>query len=125
MAGAPDFYAVLGVGRKATRQEIRHAYRALMRSHHPDMDAGRMDGGNHDGGSRTAATAHPGRREDLLGIMQAFNVLGDPVRRAEYDRGLAAGSPTIVPVRHGRRAGTAAGPALRVTPVRWESGPWA
>ncbi|MDE8589244.1 MULTISPECIES: J domain-containing protein [Micrococcaceae] len=125
MNDVPDYYTILGVGRDATRQEISHAYRALMRSHHPDMDGAQADGNNQPGGSQPAVARNPGQRDELLRIMQAFNVLRDPGRRAEYDRRLTAAVPTIVPVRKVRSTGGPSGPPIRVTPVRWESGPWA
>ncbi|MEN8584789.1 J domain-containing protein [Burkholderia sp. RS01] len=131
----PDYYAVLHVSRGASPQEIARAYRALMRRHHPDVA----------GGEAAAA--------ELQLIMQAFSVLRDPKRRHAYDRedfraGRAAppaehnhprerpeangqdtrqgaggrnGGPQFIPVRVVRRRE----PPLRVTPVRWESGPWA
>lgn len=138
MTDDPDYYAILGVGRDATRQDISHAYRALMRSHHPDMDGAHVDGaqgGDGGGGAPSPAdkpaknvnakNADPGQWDQLLRIMQAFNVLGDPERRAAYDRKLAAAAPTIIPVRKVRSTRGPTGPAIRITPVRWESGPWA
>ncbi|HEY1154696.1 MAG TPA: J domain-containing protein [Arthrobacter sp.] len=132
MTDNPDYYTVLGVARDATRQDISHAYRALMRSHHPDMDGGHPDadaglgdgaaGGPAQGAAQSAADK-PG--DQLLRIMQAFNVLRDPERRAEYDRKLAAAEPVIIPVRKVHSTGAPSGPAIRITPVRWESGPWA
>ena len=53
------------------QQEIARAYRALMRTHHPDLDSGE---------------AVPA---ELLRIMQAFAVLRDPGRRRAYDRSRA------------------------------------
>ena len=117
MGEAGDYYSVLGVGADATQQEIARAYRALMRSHHPDMDGG-VDGTGGPGHQRAPD-------DELLGIMRAFNVLRDPQRRAAYDRTLKPSAPTTVPVRHVQSPREAAGPAIRVTPVRWESGPWA
>ena len=124
MTDVPDYYAVLGVGRDATRQEISHAYRVLMRSHHPDMGGGRKDVHERPPGNPVTDGA-PAQRDELLGIMQAFYVLSDPGRRADYDRRLAAGAPTVVPVRKVRSPGRGPGPVIRITPVRWESGPWA
>jgi len=128
------------VDRDATRRDISHAYRALMRSHHPDMDAGHPDGGpahaatgsnadkparNLDAKSADQKNVDAAQGDQLLRIMQAFNVLRDPERRAEYDRKLAATAPVIIPVRKVHSTGEPAGPAIRITPVRWESGPWA
>ena len=131
MTDIRDYYTVLGVARDATRQDISHAYRALMRSHHPDMDGGHPDvdagQGDIDGGP-AAGGAHSGdskQGDELLRIMQAFNVLRDPERRAAYDRKLAATAPIVIPVRKVHSAGAPAGPAIRITAVRWESGPWA
>ncbi len=135
MTDDPDYYAILGVGRDATRQDISHAYRSLMRSHHPDMDGAHADGGGDGGGARSTAdkpaknldakNAAPNQADQLLRIMQAFNVLRDPERRAAYDMKLAAAAPTIIPVRKVRSTRGPSGPAIRITPVRWESGPWA
>ena len=36
MSGADDAYAVLGVSRDASDEEIRKVYRQLVREHHPD-----------------------------------------------------------------------------------------
>jgi len=109
----PDYYAVLHVPRSATQQEIARAYRSLMRTHHPDLGRGE---------------AVPA---ELQRIMQAF-VLRDPERRRAYDQDAARSAgdraarphtadPRNIPVRNIPHAE----PPLRVTPVRWESGPWA
>ncbi|MDT0170854.1 J domain-containing protein [Pseudarthrobacter sp. BRE9] len=124
MTELPDYYSILGIGRDAGRQEISRAYRALMRSHHPDMDGGLAYGDTGTTGDAPAGKGNSARGDELLSIMQAFNVLHDPVRRAEYDRKLAAEAPTIIPVRKVHSHGGPSGPPIRVTPVRWESGPW-
>jgi curved DNA-binding protein CbpA len=59
-----DHYTVLGVQHAADRRTIQAAYRALARGAHPDF------GG--DGG-------------DMARINEAWRVLGDATRRAEYD----------------------------------------
>ena len=123
MTDIPDYYAILGVGRNATRQEISHAYRALMRSHHPDMDGGQAYADTESVGDKPPKKENAGQGDELLRIMQAFDVLRDPGRRTAYDRKLAAAAPTI-PVRKVRGTGGASGHTIRVTPVRWESGPW-
>jgi curved DNA-binding protein CbpA len=73
----PDLYAILQVDRTATQGEIRSAYRRLLRALHPDLQPG-------------VAEAARTRRE-LQAVMEAYEVLGDPGRRAEYDRATAPG----------------------------------
>jgi len=63
-----DYYADLGVSKKATQDEIRKAYRKLARESHPD---------NHPGD--TAA------EERFKKYGEAHDVLGDPAKRKEYD----------------------------------------
>jgi curved DNA-binding protein CbpA len=118
-----DYYTVLGVADTATQQEISRAFRGLMRTRHPDVDA---------------AAAAPTSAE-VLAIMNAFGVLRDPRKRAEYDRrqnrNARAEHPIRttaqdIPVRYGPREAPVRripkpSPILRVTPVRWEEGPWA
>ena len=75
MRGLPDFYAVLHLGPEASAGDIGRAYRSLLREHHPDT---------------RPASATPGEAvaeaELLQDIMDAHAVLGDPARRALYDR---------------------------------------
>jgi curved DNA-binding protein CbpA len=65
---APTHYEVLGVARSASTEQVRAAYRAAARDHHPD------------------AGGDPAR---MRAVNAAWTVLGDPVRRAAYDRQLA------------------------------------
>jgi DnaJ-class molecular chaperone len=132
MSDIPDYYATLHVPRDATQQQISHAYRALMRSHHPDLDAGRASAGNKKSGP---VTDPPPSEGELLRIMQAFAVLRDPARRAGYDRELraapavratpASGTARNIPVRKVQRRSGQSGDTIRISPVHWESGPWA
>ncbi|MBU6428989.1 MAG: DnaJ domain-containing protein [Cyanobacteria bacterium REEB65] len=69
--GARDFYDVLGVGRKASDDEIRKAYRNLAKRWHPDK---------HQGADKAKAEAK------FKEINEAYDVLGDPEKRSKYDR---------------------------------------
>lgn len=68
-----DFYGVLGVSRTASQEEIRRAYRRLVRELHPDSAKGDL------------ASADT---EQLREVIEAYSVLGHPGRRAAYDRAL-------------------------------------
>lgn len=68
----PDYYAILQVSTTATLDEIRQAYRALVKQHHPDR-------------FRTYAEKNA-HGEILKGINEAYDVLSDPVRRHTYDQ---------------------------------------
>jgi molecular chaperone DnaJ len=70
MAARPDYYKVLGVGKNASDEEIKKAYRKLARKYHPDR--------NH--GDKKA-------EERFKEISQAHDVLSDPDKRKSYDRG--------------------------------------
>src|SRR5439155_3461282 len=70
MNGKRDYYEVLGVGRSATEQELKSAYRKLALQHHPDRNPG----------SAEHAT------EKFKEITEAYSVLADPQKRAAYDR---------------------------------------
>ena len=62
-----DHYAVLGVSRDATEDQIRSAYRRLARQYHPDVS-----------GSEDAAAR-------FKEVTQAYEVLSDAERRQRYD----------------------------------------
>lgn len=75
----PDPYAVLGVDPTATAEQITHAYRALLRRHHPDARAqSRTD--------QIHADPVPADDARLQLVLTAYAVLRDPAQRANYDR---------------------------------------
>src|SRR5579875_2490518 len=83
MATQKDLYAVLGVPRTASAEEIRKAYRKLARQHHPDVNPG----------NRQA-------EERFREISFAYDVLGDPEKRRLYDEfGHEGLQPGFDPVR--------------------------
>jgi molecular chaperone DnaJ len=70
MAARPDYYKILGVGKNATDDEIRKAYRRLARKYHPDRNPGDKQA-----------------EEKFKEISQAHDVLSDAEKRKAYDRG--------------------------------------
>ncbi|HMI71553.1 MAG TPA: DnaJ domain-containing protein, partial [Solirubrobacteraceae bacterium] len=65
-----DLYSVLGVDKKASPDEIKKAYRKLARKYHPDTNPGDKQA-----------------EERFKEISAAYDVLGDPDKRKQYDRG--------------------------------------
>src|SRR5579859_3105869 len=108
---AGDLYQLLGVPREACREEIAQAWRRRARDEHPDARPDDADA--------------PRRFRALAG---AWQVLGDPARRAAYDRALARERQPAARVTVRPAAGPGevtpsvqmAGPPLRAGPVRVE-----
>ncbi|HYZ33881.1 MAG TPA: molecular chaperone DnaJ [Crenalkalicoccus sp.] len=72
-----DYYDVLGVGREATEEDLKRAYRRLAMQYHPDRNQGDKD-------------AETRFKE----VNEAYDALKDPEKRAAYDRfGHAAFDP--------------------------------
>jgi molecular chaperone DnaJ len=70
-----DFYAVLGVSKDASAQEIKKAYRTKARKYHPDRHPD-----------------DPKAEETFKEIGEAYSVLNDPEQREQYDAIRAMGS---------------------------------
>ncbi|MDD3932433.1 molecular chaperone DnaJ [Methanoculleus sp. UBA303] len=66
--GPDSYYDTLGVSRDADDKEIRKAYRDLARKYHPDI------------------CKEPGAEERFKSINEAYSVLSDSEKRAQYDR---------------------------------------
>ena len=69
-----DFYQTLGVGRSASHDEIRKAFRKLARQYHPDKNPGDQ-----------------ASEEKFKEANEAHGTLSDPARRKQYDEMLRLG----------------------------------
>src|SRR3989442_15645110 len=65
-----DYYDVLGISRGASQKEVQSAFRKLARKLHPDVNPGDKQA-----------------EERFKEISQAHDVLSDPEKRKQYDRG--------------------------------------
>ena len=63
-----DFYKILGIDKKATADEIKKKYRSLARDLHPDKNQG-----------------DAAREEKFKAVSEAYDILSDSKKRAEYD----------------------------------------
>ena len=82
----PDHYATLGVPRDADDKAIKRAWRAKAREHHPDRARARLGDDVSEGGVAAETAAADARFRPLVA---AWEALGDPGRRAAYDREVA------------------------------------
>ena len=72
-AGQRDYYEVLGVARDADAKTIKNAFRELALKFHPDRNKS------------------PDAEERFKEIAEAYGILSDPKKRAQYDSGGFAG----------------------------------
>lgn len=114
-----DYYALLDISPRAGAAEIGRAYRRQLRRLHPDTRPA----------DDPTWTGPVGTGEALALLREAFAVLGDPVRRAAYDRSTrpapdppAHPPPTSSRAREGYLTGPP-DPPLRAGPVRYRPSP--
>jgi len=63
-----NFYTILGVGKKATEEELKKAYRRLAKKYHPDVNTQKDS------------------EEKFKEVQDAYDVLKDPEKRILYDK---------------------------------------
>jgi len=68
MAEKRDYYEVLGVGKTASVDEVKKAYRSLAKKYHPDVNKS------------------PEAEEKFKELSEAYEVLVDPQKRQQYDQ---------------------------------------
>lgn len=76
----PDLYGILHIAPTATAREVTRAYRTLMRGLHPDTRAAR------EPPTGPGQTEQETQTQELQDIMAAYAILGNPEKRAAYDR---------------------------------------
>lgn len=91
-----DYYAILGVSKNATPEEIGEQYRKLMKEHHPDQFKGMRAKYQSEGDQSLLKVIDERIREaeeKCKLLNEAFEVLSDPVKRKEYDKQVV--EPTV------------------------------
>jgi curved DNA-binding protein len=74
-----DYYEILGVGKTASEEEIKKAYRGLARKYHPDRNPGDKQA-----------------EKNFKEIQDAYDILSDKKKRAQYDQfGFAGPQPEM------------------------------
>lgn len=78
-----DYYKILNVGKEASEEQIKSAYRSLSKKYHPDVNPGNVEA-----------------EQRFKEISEAYAVLGDQAKRQTYDKESTAGE-----VKGGKAAG--------------------
>jgi Ca-activated chloride channel homolog len=78
----PDYYAILGILRDATQEQIKRAYLQAAQRLHPDKNVA------------------PGETEIFLEVQQAYETLSNPKRRKAYDETLPQDETPAGPILH-------------------------
>jgi Ca-activated chloride channel family protein len=82
MTQKPDYYAILGITRNASQEEIKRAYHEAAQRLHPDKNVA------------------DGETEIFLEIQQAYETLSNPKRRKQYDAILPPEEEPDLPVQY-------------------------
>ncbi|XXF70693.1 molecular chaperone DnaJ [Thermoanaerobacterium thermosaccharolyticum] len=69
MQMAKDYYAILGLDRNASDDDIKKAYRTLAKKYHPDLNPGNKEA-----------------EQKFKEINEAYQILSDPQKKAQYDQ---------------------------------------
>src|SRR3989339_1798168 len=83
-----DYYEILGISKNASPDEVKAAYRQLALKYHPDKNSGNKEA-----------------EEKFKEINEAYEMIGDPTKRAQYDRFGHAGVGTAPPPKPGEGGG--------------------
>src|SRR6185312_3808826 len=94
-----DPYEILGVAKSASEADIKKAFRALAKKHHPDKHAG-----------------DAGAQKKFQEISGAYDILGDKDKRAKFDAGeidASGNARGFDPRAHGFRQGNPFGAGFK------------
>lgn len=69
---AENMYDILGVDKNICQKELKKRYKKLLLQHHPDKNKIGKNGVN-----------------SVVKIMEAYSILGDPIKRSSYDHNMA------------------------------------